>query len=143
LTTAHAGIRDVILRTRFGALLALGALLAGCGEDGSRTGAGTSLPTFDDPNLATGRSVWMANCRNCHLTGVAGAPAIGDPAAWVPRFARGRDALQASALDGIGHAGAWRMPPRGGNPALSDTQVRQAVDYTIAAVEALGGTRVP
>ena len=55
---------------------------------------------------------------------------------------KGRTALFASALNGIkGADGNYRMPPRGGNPQLQDKQVRQAVDYMLAAVEALARDR--
>ena len=47
------------------------------------------------------------------------------------RFAKGLDTLYTSALNGVqGAAGA--MPPRGGNPGLSDTEVKAAVDYMVA-----------
>jgi cytochrome c5 len=116
-------------------LLALSGALTACGDDGSSRSAVAQPPTFDDPDLSAGRSVWMSTCRNCHLTGVAGAPALHDIAAWTPRLAKGHDTLFGSVLQGIGDGTTWRMPPRGGNPALSDAQVRQAVDYTLAAVE--------
>lgn len=120
-------------------IAALSGTLLACGENGASRGTAAQVPEFEDPQLRAGRSVWMTTCRNCHLTGVAGAPALADYAAWAPRIARGRDALYASVLNGIGDGASWRMPPKGGNPALSEQQVRQAVDYTLAAVEALRG----
>jgi cytochrome c5 len=61
-------------------------------------------------------------CSACHATGAAGAPKTGDKAAWGPRIAQGMDALYTSALNGKG-----AMPARGGNPALSDDEVKSAV----------------
>jgi cytochrome c5 len=58
---------------------------------------------------------------------VAGAPRIGDAAAWSPRLAQGRDALNVSALRGKG-----AMPAKGGNPSLADSDVIAAVDYLSA-----------
>jgi cytochrome c5 len=121
--------------------LALAIGVAGCGDGGSRdTG---QIPVFEEASLASGRAIWSQTCRNCHLTGVAGAPALADHAAWQPRIAKGLEALYASALNGIGDASGWRMPPRGGNPALTDEQIKRAVDYTLAAVEKLEAARQP
>jgi cytochrome c5 len=112
------------------------AFLGGCSDEG----AAPQTPRFDDPRLQQGRTIWMQVCRNCHLTGVAGAPAIGDPAAWAERQRKGTDALYASALQGIADDnGNWRMPPRGGNDTLSDEQVRRAIDYMLAAAQSAGG----
>lgn len=113
-----------------------GALLAACSESPPSAQA----PNFADPALQQGRSTWMQTCRNCHLLGVAGAPAIDDQAAWAPRVARGIDRLQANAIAGIKRGEAWTMPPRGGNAALSDDEVRRAVRYMLAAVDELAQT---
>ena len=109
------------------------AVLAGCSDDRS----GDPIPTFEAPDLKQGRAIWMQVCRNCHLVGVAGAPAISDYAAWQPRLARARESLYASAINGIGGNQGWQMPPRGGNDTLTDGEVRRAVDFMIASVEAL------
>jgi len=77
-----------------------------------------------------GKKVYDATCMVCHGTGVAGAPKYGDKAAWAPRVATGQDALLKNSINGI-----RAMPPRGGNGALSDAQLRAAVDYMLAAVK--------
>jgi cytochrome c5 len=76
---------------------------------------------------ADGKAVYTQVCRACHATGVAGAPILGDRAAWALRLTIGADALVASALRGRGG-----MPPRGGQPGLTDAQIRAAVEYMIA-----------
>lgn len=92
------------------------------------------FPEFADPRLKAGRAVWLGTCRACHAEDVAGAPLVTDRAAWAPRLAKGKDALYRSALGGrIGPKGT-EMPARGGNPALSDDEVRSAVDYMTAVV---------
>ncbi len=121
--------------------LVLAGSVAGCGESGPRDAG--QIPVFEEASLASGRAIWTQTCRNCHLAGVAGAPALRDYAAWQPRIAKGLEALYASALNGMGDASGWRMPPRGGNPALTDEQVKRAVDYTLAAVEKLKASRQP
>jgi cytochrome c5 len=123
------------MSVRIAFALALAIAAAGCGNGTPQDAE--QVPVFEEALLASGRAVWTQVCRNCHLTGVAGAPALRDYAAWQPRLAKGREALYASVLNGIPDASGWRMPPRGGNPALSDEQVRAAVDFTLAAVEKL------
>ena len=45
-------------------------------------------------------------------------------------MAQGKDTLYKRALEGYtGQAGM--MPPRGGNPTLSDDEVKAAVDYMV------------
>ncbi len=96
------------------------------------------MPRFSDQQLMMGRGVWMGTCRNCHLMGVSGAPAVTNHEAWAPRIQKGKPALYQSALNGIkGEDGEFRMPPRGGNAQLNDEQVRLAVDYMVAAVKEL------
>jgi len=87
--------------------------------------AGTKAASAD-----AGKKTYEAVCHVCHAAGVAGAPKFGDKAAWAPRIAQGKDALHASALKGKG-----AMPPKGGNPALSDADVMAAVDYMAAAAK--------
>ena len=77
-----------------------------------------------------GLQVYQASCFACHGAGVGGAPKLGDKVQWATRIAKGVDTLYASAVNGVqGNAGA--MPAKGGNPALSDAEVRAAVDYMV------------
>ena len=110
------------------------AMATGCERGANDT---PQVPSFEDAGLQQGRTVWMQVCRNCHLLGVAGAPAIDDGEAWRPRIEKGRAALYQSALNGIAKDGGWSMPPRGGKDVLTETQVRRAVDFMLAAVETL------
>ncbi|TSA12369.1 MAG: cytochrome c5 family protein, partial [Betaproteobacteria bacterium] len=71
-----------------------------------------------------GKKVYDTTCAVCHGAGVAGAPKAGDKAAWAPRLKSGMNALYANALKGKG-----AMPPKGGNSALADAEVKAAVDY--------------
>jgi cytochrome c5 len=73
---------------------------------------------------AEGEKVYQSSCVACHASGVAGAPKAGDKAAWAPRLQAGMNALYANALKGKG-----AMPPKGGNAALADAEVKAAVDY--------------
>jgi len=84
--------------------------------------------------LADGKTVFETNCVACHGSGVAGAPKMGDAAAWAPRIKAGQAALYESALKG-----KKGMPAKGGNPAISDADVKAAVDYMVAQSGGKGG----
>jgi cytochrome c5 len=73
--------------------------------------------------LRTGMQVFQAQCAACHATGAAGAPKLGDTAAWAPRVATGYDALLNSALKGKGAMGAQ------GGGDYSDFEISRAVVY--------------
>lgn len=75
---------------------------------------------------ADGKAVYEATCAACHATGVAEAPKLGDKAAWEPRL-KDLAAIKTSSLKGKGV-----MPPKGGNPSLSDADVLAAVDYMVS-----------
>lgn len=79
---------------------------------------------------APGKATYDAVCTVCHGAGVAGAPKFGDKVAWAPRIKAGLEALYASALKGKG-----AMAAKGGNPSLSDADVKAAVDYMVAAAK--------
>jgi cytochrome c5 len=72
----------------------------------------------------SGEEVVKAVCSTCHQAGVAGAPKIGDRAAWGPHIKEGLQTLVATAIKGKG-----AMPPKGGNPSLSDDEVARAVVF--------------
>jgi cytochrome c5 len=74
--------------------------------------------------LQAGAAVYKAVCAACHDTGAAGAPKIGDAAAWSARIAQGYQTLVSHAINGI-----RAMPPKGGNPDLDDIEVARAVVY--------------
>jgi cytochrome c5 len=79
---------------------------------------------------AEGKDVYAKACSVCHVAGVANAPKPGDKAAWAPRIKQGNDVLAASVIKGKG-----AMPPRAGNSALSDSDIKAAVDYMISEVK--------
>jgi cytochrome c5 len=78
-------------------------------------------------DAAKGKAVYDATCAACHGAGVAGAPKLGDKAAWAPRLKAGIEAMHTSALKGKG-----AMPPKGGNPSLPDADITAAVDYMVS-----------
>jgi len=80
-----------------------------------------------------GKALYNSTCTACHGAGIAGAPKVGDKAAWAPRIAQGKDTLYQHAINGFqGKAGV--MPPKGGSSA-ADADVKAAVDYMVAAAK--------
>jgi cytochrome c5 len=87
--------------------------------------AGFDLVDANAPKVfKTGEQVFSSVCTSCHTAGVAGAPKVGDNAAWGPRIKEGLEAMFNIALHGKG-----AMPPKGGNPSLSDYEVERAVVF--------------
>lgn len=104
-----------------------GSVATKAAPEADKSPAVVSAADASQPDLAHGQQIYRQACAFCHDRGAAGAPKIGDAAAWGPRLALGMEALTASALRGKG-----AMPAKGGNPALADADVRAAVDYLVA-----------
>ena len=77
----------------------------------------------DVATLKTGEQVYAAQCVACHGSGAAGAPKLGDAAAWGPRVKLTYEALLTSALKGKG-----AMAAQGGGD-FSDVEIGRAVVY--------------
>ena len=70
-----------------------------------------------------GKVLYDKICGMCHNMM---PPKLGDKEAWAPRIAKGEDALVESVIKG-----KPPMPPRGGNPSFTDTEIRAAVKYMV------------
>ena len=73
-----------------------------------------------------GEKLYQSACLACHMAGVAGAPKLGDKAAWATVTEKGMDAMMQITINGKG-----AMPPRGATKADDDT-LRAAVEYMVA-----------
>lgn len=71
--------------------------------------------------LKAGADVYAVQCVACHASGAAGAPILGDKAAWSARLKQGLDALVSSALKGKG-----AMAAQGGGD-FTDVEIARAV----------------
>ena len=78
-----------------------------------------------------GKTIYDNLCTSCHTAGVAGAPKLGNKAMWGPRIAQGLDTLIKHATDGYHGPDGNFMPAKGGNPALTDAQVKAAVTWIV------------
>jgi cytochrome c5 len=99
--------------------------LAGDSSCGGAVAAASSGPR-------SGQEVYDAACMACHTTGAAGAPKLGDAAAWADRVAGGIDALYDVGINGLAGTG---MIAKGGCVDCSDEEVKAAVDYMLASLE--------
>ena len=77
-------------------------------------------------DLAAGEQIYQSACFACHMTGVAEAPKLDDPAAWEPRLAQGMAGLIQSSIDGKG-----AMPPKGGFAHLTEDDLRNAIGFML------------
>ena len=84
--------------------------------------------------FADGKTVFDTTCKMCHATGLAGAPKLGDKADWGARSKQGINTLVQHAINGFKGAKGF-MPPKGGNPALSDADIKAAVQYMLDAAK--------
>jgi cytochrome c5 len=107
------------------------ARVAVAGQDNTALSAPAVAPTVAAADMP-GDQVYAQVCAACHGAGIAGAPKMGDKAAWGPRIAQGADILNKHAIEGYqGKAGY--MPPKGGRTDLSDQSVVNAVEHLVAA----------
>ena len=73
-----------------------------------------------------GEAVYNGLCGTCHQAGVAGAPVSGSDQMAERLSEKGLDTLVSNAINGLNV-----MPPRGGNPGLTDEQIRAAVEFML------------
>lgn len=96
----------------------------------------TAAPATDTAQQAApaasidGEKIYRSICFSCHDVGIANSPKLGDKAVWAPRLAAGQANLYTHAINGFN-----AMPAKGGNPALSDAEVKAAVDWMAAQVQ--------
>lgn len=122
-------------------ILVVTVLLVGCSGEKSEEAAAPAAPKPFDPmsieltdaDLIKGREVWMPTCGGCHITGLGGAPKIGDKAAWADRIAKGKEVLYDHAINGFSGPLMLEMPPKGGYDYLTDEEVKLAVDFVVYA----------
>jgi cytochrome c5 len=106
------------------------AKVAIAGEDNSSLEPVQAQAAAPAENLG-GEEVFNMACVACHGAGVAGAPKVGDKAAWGSRIAKGDATLRKHAIEGFqGDAGF--MPAKGGRVDLSDQSIINAVEYMVA-----------
>ncbi len=103
--------------------------LAVSGADNSAVEEKVAAPAA--PKDVPGEEVFNTTCVACHGAGLAGAPKVGDKAAWAPRLAQGIDTLHKHSIEGYtGKSGV--MPAKGGMTSVTDASIMAAVDYMVS-----------
>jgi len=94
----------------------------------------TSIFTFSITTVSHadegGESVYENTCKTCHGSGALGAPLLGSKTAWEPRLKQGQDVLVQHALNGYN-----AMPAKGGNPLLTESDIKDAIEFMVASLE--------
>ena len=121
--------------TRYGASSGATERVKAVGQMNLASNTAASSATTQVAATATaiidGKKIYNGMCVACHGAGVAGAPRVGDKGAWAERIDKGAATLYANAINGVqGSSGV--MPAKGGNPALSDDEIKAVVDYMVA-----------
>ncbi|MBH8580814.1 c-type cytochrome [Bisbaumannia pacifica] len=97
---------------------------------GEECGIASAAPSGGSSGGAVdGAEVYGSVCMACHDTGAAGAPKRGEADAWAARLDQGIETLYTHAINGFN-----AMPARGGNPNLSDDEVKAAVNHLVEPV---------
>jgi cytochrome c5 len=112
-STGVGTLDDVAMRLK--PVITLDSILA------NSTGSGSGEVAQASP-----QQLYAGACQACHALGVAGAPKMGDAAAWQARLGAGLDTLVTSAINGKG-----AMPPKGGS-TYSEEQLRSVIEYILA-----------
>ncbi len=88
----------------------------------------TSAPVSEtaDTGEIDGNAIVTATCFACHSIGLLESPKIGDKEAWNKRL-EANGGMEGLVKSGIVGKGA--MPARGGNAALSDAEVKAAIEF--------------
>jgi cytochrome c5 len=82
-----------------------------------------ALPSGPKGQLS-GEQVYGQVCKTCHEGGLAGAPKVGDKAAWGKIIAQGLATAVEHAVNGI-----RAMPAKGGNPDFENVEVERAIVF--------------
>lgn len=81
-----------------------------------------------------GAVIYQNLCGACHTNGVGMAPTL-TAAGIGARAAKGKETLYKHAIEGFTGPDGGIMPPKGGNPALTEEQIHATVDWMLANVK--------
>ena len=101
-----------------------GLALAACTEGAPPAADGGGA---QPPASRSGQFVYERYCFSCHTPGVAGAPKLGDAAAWAPRIAKGREVMLQVTLAGVTPG----MPAKGMCFDCTEAELAAAIDYML------------
>jgi cytochrome c5 len=88
------------------------------------SGCAAAVAVSSGPKSAD--DIYNSSCMACHATGAAGAPKVGDKAAWAARIAQGSDTLHKHAIEGLNG-----MPAMGLCMSCSEDEIKATVDFMV------------
>ena len=130
-------VNPVELKRTEGRIAPAGAVFAGAGGEAAKVAADAAAKAAAASQVAYGGTldgavIYGNLCAGCHKSGAGGAPLL-TAAGMGARAGQGKDTLHKHAIEGYsGSAGV--MPAKGGNPALTDDQVKATVDWMLDQV---------
>lgn len=77
-----------------------------------------------------GKTIFDQLCTACHTAGIGHAPML-NAAGFGARLAKGKETLYKHAIEGFTGPDGGVMPPKGGNPGLSEAQIHATVDWML------------
>jgi len=127
--------------TNFGSVSAKDRCMKDCKDDGAKLVRIAREMTGVEPPYSTvrdwpkkkaggaehpGKADYDKSCSLCHASDNMGAPDVGNKDAWTKVMEKGMDTVLKNAIGGTGG-----MPPRGGNPDLTDDQIKVIIEYML------------
>ena len=113
---------DELVNSRLSSSIAVCLEGQACGQAAAMTVAAVG-------GARTAESIYTTGCATCHDAGIAGAPMMGDKAAWQTRQAKGYEMLVNNAYNGING-----MPAKGLCTDCTKEEIGIAVQYMLDTI---------
>ena len=126
-----------IVVTTLVVMLSLGLVAAACSSDGEEGGGTTTTASSSSGGKSggSGEEMYASSCSSCHGADAKGLPKLGKDLT-ASAFLKGMRDDEAVAFVKAGRAASdpenttgVAMPPKGGNPSLSDKDIAAIVTY--------------
>lgn len=112
---------------------AVGAASDAAASDASGAASDTAAAPVAAAGGADGQKVFEGLCMACHAadSAIPFSPKITHKDDWTARIKQGKETLFKHAIEGYTGPDGGVMPPKGGNTALTDDEVKAAVTYMV------------
>ena len=112
---------------------AVGAASDAAASDASGAASDTAAAPVAAAGGADGQKVFEGLCMACHAadSAIPFSPKVTHKDDWTARIKQGKETLFKHAIEGYTGPDGGVMPPKGGNTALTDDEVKAAVTYMV------------